>query len=609
MILHHLVQYYQRKNNDANSDVAPEGFEFKEIPFMIVINEQGKFITLEDTRSEIKKNKKNKGAIYLVPKAEGRSGSKSYETSNILWDHYGYVLAEPKEVDNAHKLTPEKLKEEIEKNEIAAINQHNSFKKKVAHLHQQIPEDKGIAAVWLFLQDDEEKAKVKLSGLWEECKKIKGCNISFRLSNEITNLVCQSQELKNYLENLNTDEQNNLGICLVTGEKTEIGRLHDDIKGLSGQPTSFASVNLDSAESYGKTQGFVFPVGKKSIFEYTTALTMLLDSKNRLRIGEVSAVCWSAKSNEPLENKLVTMLLSNKDNPDEHIAEVKELYNSINDGRYSQPDDKNNFYLLGLSSNSKRIVVRFWHETTVANLSKSIAQWYDDLCMIHKEHDPNYPDYLPLPKLLGNLVLEGKIDKLSSDIVVGIMQSALDSRIALSHSVLQTVLRRNKAEQKVTYARAALIKAYLNRRIRRNELNNIKEINMALDRDRSDIGYILGRLFAVLNQIQKFSADSKINATIVDRYFGAASSTPVAVFGTLLRLSQHHLAKLRKGKLGSYVVLNKELSEIINKCQSFPNHLNLEQQGLFAIGFYHETQFLFTKDAFKTIKVDNLSEE
>lgn len=121
---------------------------------------------------------------------------------------------------------------------------------------------------------------------------------------------------------------------------------------------------------------------------------------------------------------------------------------------------------------------------------------------------------------------------------------------------------------------------------------------MSLDRNRQDIGYVLGRLFAVLEKTQA-EANPGLNTTIADRYFGSASSTPIAVFGTLMRLLPHHLNKLEFE--GRAVQLQWEIRQILEHCQRFPNHLNLEQQGLFAIGYYHETQFLFTKDALKNL--------
>lgn len=578
MILHALTQYYQRKA-ESDGGVAPEGFENKEIPFIIVIDKQGKFIQLEDTREL--KNKKKIARTFLVPKGLGRSGSKSYEVSNLLWDHYGYVLA----------YAGEKGQEQADK-------QHASFTANVNELKQALPDNAGVAAVAAFLASTEEKSKVMQAANWAECAKVKGCNLSFRLVDEAVDLVCQSKAVQAYVNQANHAQSDNIpkGICLVTGKPAPIARLHNAVKGVNAKPAPFTSVNLSAFESYGKEQGFIFPVGEQAMFEYTTALNTLLASENRFRIGDVTAICWSAKPT-PLEKHLASLINGGgKDNPDAHIDAVKSLYKSLYNGKYTEPDGKEKFYLLGLSPNSARIVVRFWHETTVAALSESIAAWYGDLQMVRGENSP-YPEYMPLPRLLGNLVLDGKMENLPSDLIAQITDAALNNRV-LPVSLLQAALRRNKAEQKITYGRASLLKAYINRAIRAGRLKNMKELTMSLDRNRQDIGYVLGRLFAVLEKTQA-EANPGLNATIADRYFGSASSTPIAVFGTLMRLLPHHLNKLEFE--GRAVQLQWEIRQILEHCQKFPNHLNLEQQGLFAIGYYHETQFLFTKDALKNL--------
>ena len=580
MILHALTQYYQRKA-ESDGGVAPEGFENKEIPFIIVIDKQGKFIQLEDTREL--KNKKKVARTFLVPKGLGRSGSKSYEVSNLLWDHYGYVLA----------YAGEKGQEQADK-------QHASFTANVNELKQALPDDAGVAAVAAFLASAEEKNKVMQAANWAECAKVKGCNLSFRLIDEAVDLVCQSKSVQVYVSQANQTQSDNTpkGICLVTGKPAPIARLHNAIKGVNTKPAPFTSVNLSAFESYGKEQGFIFPVGEQAMFEYTTALNTLLAGENRFRIGDVTALCWSAKPT-PLEESLASLINGGgKDNPDAHIDAVKSLYKSLYNGKYTEHDGKEKFYLLGLSPNSARIVVRFWHETTVAALSESIAAWYDDLQMVRNTNG-KYPDpeFMPLMQLLRNLVFEGKDDNLSSDLIAQVTDAALNNRV-LPVSLLQTALRRNKAEQKITYGRASLLKAYINRAIRAGRLKNMKELTMSLDRNRQDIGYVLGRLFAVLEKTQA-EANPGLNATIADRYFGSASSTPIAVFGTLMRLLPHHLNKLEFE--GRAVQLQWEIRQILEHCQRFPNHLNLEQQGLFAIGYYHETQFLFTKDALKNL--------
>lgn len=582
MILHALTQYYQRKA-ESDGGVAPEGFENKEIPFIIVIDKQGNFIQLEDTREL--KGKKKVGRTFLVPKGLGRSGSKSYEVSNILWDHYGYVLAYAGE-----------------KGQEQADRQHASFTSKVNELKQALPDDAGVAAVAAFLASAAEKSKAMQAANWVECAKVKGCNLSFRLVDEAVDLVCQSKAVRAYVSQANQAQSDNVpkGICLVTGKPAPIARLHNAVKGVNAKPAPFTSVNLSAFESYGKEQGFIFPVGEQAMFEYTTALNTLLAGQNHFRIGDVTAVCWSAKPT-PLEESLASLISGGgKDNPDEHIDAVKTLYKSLYNGQYQKPDGKEKFYLLGLSPNSARIIVRFWHETTVATLSEGIAAWYDDLQMVHGENSP-YPEYMPLPRLLGNLVLDGKMENLPSDLIAQVTDAALNNRV-LPVSLLQAALRRNKAEQKITYGRASLLKAYINRAIRAGRLKNMKELTMSLDRNRQDIGYVLGRLFAVLEKTQD-EANPGLNATIADRYFGSASSTPIAVFGTLIRLSKHHLSKLNTEKYrGKRIFLEKLFQEIIGKIDNFPNHLDINHQVLFGIGYYHQKQDFFQSNSTETIK-------
>lgn len=590
MILHALTQYYQRK---AKSDggIAQEGFENKEIPFIIVIDKQGNFIQLEDTREL--KDKKKVGRTFLVPKGLGRSGSKSYEVSNLLWDHYGYVLA----------YAGEKGQEQADK-------QHVSFTANVNELKQALPDDAGVAAVAAFLASAEEKSKVMQAANWAECAKVKGCNLSFRLVEEAVDLVCQSKSVQDHLlksgqeyVDIEKSKDKFYGICLITGKKTKIANLHTDIKGINKTPKSpFVSANLEAFKSYGKgnnkDNGLMYPIGEQAMFEYTTALNTLLAGENRFRIGDVTAICWSAKPT-PLEEYLASLISGGgKDNPDAHIDAVKSLYKSLYNGKYTKPDGKEKFYLLGLSPNSARIVVRFWHETTVAALSESIAVWYDDLQMVRGENSP-YPEYMPLPRLLGNLVLDGKMENLPSDLIAQVTDAALNNRV-LPVSLLQAALQRNKAEQKITYGRASLLKAYINRAIRAGRLKNMKELTMSLDRNRQDIGYVLGRLFAVLEKTQA-EANPGLNATIADRYFGSASSTPIAVFGTLIRLSKHHLSKLNTEQYrGKRIFLEKLFQEIIGKIDNFPNHLDINHQVLFGVGYYHQKQDFFQSNSTET---------
>jgi CRISPR-associated protein Csd1 len=159
---------------------------------------------------------------------------------------------------------------------------------------------------------------------------------------------------------------------------------------------------------------------------------------------------------------------------------------------------------------------------------------------------------------------------------------------AYPRALLTATVERIRAEQNVGYYRAALIKAYL---VRNNRLlrRNIKEVGMSLDKDQGNEGYLLGRLFAVLEKAQK-DAIPGANTTIKDRFYGSASSTPSVVFPQLLRLAQHHIQKSQYGG-----IIEKAIEEITARVQAFPTHLSLENQGMFALGYYHQKPEMYKK--------------
>lgn len=119
-----------------------------------------------------------------------------------------------------------------------------------------------------------------------------------------------------------------------------------------------------------------------------------------------------------------------------------------------------------------------------------------------------------------------------------------------------------------------------------------------LDLSNANPAYRLGRLFAALEKIQE-EASPGLNATIRDRYYGAASSTPVSVFTTLLRLKNHHIGKLSPGRATQ---MEKLLGEILGEVSDFPRQLALPDQGRFALGYYHQRQAFFTKSTLEEKK-------
>jgi len=578
MILQALCDYYDRKQDD----LPPFGFEEKAIPFIIVIDASGEFIQLQDNR-EIENGKTTIKPVR-VPKASGRSGAKSYETAYCLWDHYGYIVAQPK----LAKPTDTPKEKEI----TDAKKQHESFKTLVSFLSKELPDDDGVKAVDLFLNAEHEIDKLRSSEIWHECLKIKGCNLTFKLSGK-NYLVCQSEQVINWVKQQPLAESNVVnGFCLITGEKTKIVRLHDSIAGVNQKPAPLAAINEPAYTSFGKDKGFNFPVSAESSFKYAASLNHLLrkSSKTKFRIAETTYVCWADKTNV-LENVFASIFTDAKDDPDSTARAVKSLFSTIHNGAYLENNGRDKFYVLGLAPNSARIVVRYWQVGTIAEFSEKITQWFNDIDIVGRDHY----GFSPLKKLLRATALQYKDDNISPNLPADVVRSIL-SGTRLPETFMQAALRRIKSEKgNVSFNRACILKAYLNRKYRFSTTNQ-RELTVSLNKEEKRIGYCLGRLFAVLEKLQE-DAQPGIKATIRDRYYSSASSTPKTVFGTLVRLSTHHLKKLENP--GWRINAEKRIGEVMACIAEFPSHLNLENQGLFAIGYYHQKQDFYTKNTDK----------
>ena len=254
MILQALNEYYDRKSQD----LPPFGFEEKAIPFIIIIDEDGKFINLEANSETV--DGKSAVAPLRVPRASGRSGAKSYETAYCLWDHYGYVAAQPKLAKPDASPT--------KKDSDDARKQHQSFKRVVDRIASDLPNDLGVQAVKRFLNSLEEIDKLKNHDNWLECLKIKGCNLTFRLAGQ-PQIVCQSEQVIHWVKEQELPKDSTQkGFCLITGDESEIVRLHDMVSGVNQKPAPLAAINEKAYESYNKDKGFNFPASAKSVFKY-----------------------------------------------------------------------------------------------------------------------------------------------------------------------------------------------------------------------------------------------------------------------------------------------------------------------------------------------------
>ena len=565
MILQALHDYYEWKKADPESGLAPPGFELKEIPFVIEIDAQGNPVQIEDTREG--EGKKKRARAFLVPQGVKKTSGIA---ANLLWDNAAYVLGV------ATKGKPERVEE-----------QRQAFIAKVESLPTSVRTDAGVQAVLRFLQRANAESLSQRTE-WPEIVETVP-NLTFRLQGD-TNLVCQRPAAVEAIktEQGTTDAD---GLCLVTGETGEIERLHTAIKGVWGAQTTGANIvsfNLDAFNSYGKAQGANAPISKHAAFRYTTALNHLLrkDSPQRLRVGDASVVFWADRPTEWETGVVDIFGEPTKDDPDRNVRAVTSLYSAIDHGLLENDTGRTRFFALGLAPNAARIAIRFWQHGTVAEMAGRIKQHFDDLAI---ERVPRDPPYLSLFRLLVSVATQGKKDNIPPNLGGELMRSIL-AGLPYPQTLLAAAVRRIRAEHEVTYARAALIKGCINRATRYANPNSKEELTMSLDEASMNVGYRLGRLFAVLEKIQE-EANPGLNATIRDRFYGAASSTPVTVFSTLLKLKNHHLSKLENR--GRAVNLEKRLGEIMEGLSDFPTQLPIADQGRFAIGYYHQRQDFF----------------
>lgn len=577
MILQALMGYYNRKAAaDSGNEFPPEGWEWKQIPFVILLNQDGELDQIEDTREGEGKEKRAKS--FLVPRAVKRTSGIS---ANLLWDNTEYIFGTARKKEGQSKW----------KGEVSNKQKKKAF---LDRLKNELGTIEAIKTVIHFLEGITEE-ELSSDGNWEE---IRDTNpyLSFRMSNDLE-LICRRTEVVEAISRRVSASAygSNEGICLVTGERTRIKTVHSAIKGVYKAQSSGANIvsfNLETFKSYGKEQGLNAPVGNKAEFCYTTALNWLLahDSRQHMLIGDASVVFWSSEQSS-FESAFASFFSDPyRDDPDANTQNIRALFNSIKTGAYLRDNPKTLFYILGLSPNIARLSVRFWEASTIGTFSDRIRQYFEDFAIVKP---PKEPEYYSINRVLRSLSIQDKSENIPPNLAGDLMKAILGGT-PYPATLLQAAIRRIHSDtgNRVKAVRAAVIKAYLNRYHRYSLSDRQKEITMELDVSQPSIGYQLGRLFAALEKIQ-LEANPGINTTILEKYYGAACGTPVVVFPTLLRLKNHHIEKLENR--GRAVYFDKLLGEIIGKFTDFPANLDLHEQGRFAIGYYHQKQAFFTK--------------
>lgn len=428
----------------------------------------------------------------------------------------------------------------------------------------------------------------------------KGGNLLFCLINEL-GTVTEAQNVPEIqaawdASVSNSSERSAFGRCLVTGDEDTIAMLHPSIKGVVGAQSSGASLvsfNALAFESYGrnKGQGLNAPVGNHAAFAYGEALNYMLREKNyHSLLGSATLVYWAETAQSAYSDCFAALLGTNEDMTQNTLDGVMKAIRLGQGLQWENVplDSRTPFYILGLSPNASRLSVRFFLQGTFGDFAANLARHQERLNIIRPSFDQR--ETLSAYSLLKETANPNSRDKLPPSHLVGDLLRAILGDTPYPVSLLTQTELRIHAEHNVSRGKAAILKAWL---LKNGSNPQYKEvIDVQLNEQTNYAPYVLGRLFAVLESLQQ-KANPGINATIMDRYFNAACATPSIVFPTLLKLAQSHLKKL---DTGYFIYYDKQMTELCGRLtDSYPARLNLQDQGIFQLGYYHQKQKFFTK--------------
>jgi len=578
MILQALIELYENLVKQGKLDQP--GWQEIKVMHALMLNEDGALVRVVPLMRPDplgKKGKMQPGLMKLPAQVKRTVGI----APNFLCDNSSYMLG----VDAKGK--PQRSKDCF----AACGDHHKALLASVEH--------QAARAVIRFFENWQPECAHEhpaLAPVWDEI--ISGGNIVFMFGIDYIHDIPQIRDVWNAAY---SDGDGGISMrCLVTGEMGAIARLHPSIKGVRNAQSSGASLvsfNAPAYDSFGRDggQGANAPVGQRAAFAYGAALNYLVSKQaHRVYLGDMTIVFWAEDAaEEPVA--CFSALIGNTDIMAEE--DLRNLMKGLVSGKAVKWQNVpinpyNRFFVLGLSPNAARLSVRFFIQESFGTLATRMERHYERLEIAKPKFDTR--ERLSVWSLLEETVNARSRDKSASPQMSGdILRAILTGGLYPATLLNQTELR-IRAEHKITRGRAAIIKAYLLRNV--CEYGNNDEYKGALQVDLNENSkypaYMLGRLFSVLEALQE-AANPNINSTITDRYFNSASATPAVVFPQLIRLAQAHLKKLSEG---NRTYFNKQITDLLGRFDSeYPTRLGLHDQGIFQIGYYHQTQKRYEK--------------
>ena len=572
MILQALVRLYEALA--AQDRIARSGWSRSDITFALCIDGDGKLERLVDLRQEVPSGKKMvlRPRSMTLPAAVKRSSGVA---ANFLWDNAGYLLG----IDDKGK--PERTRQCFEA---------------CGALHREAldgMESPVAKAILRFFETWKPEEEGEHPAIQEHLDRLyAGGNLTFRVDGQF---AADDPDIRAAWQKRYDAGEGETMQCLVTGQKDLIEPVHPSVKGLRGGQSSggaLVSFNAPAFCSYGREQSYNAPVGKYAAFAYTSALNYLLADKNNVySLGDASVLFW-AEGGEPAFQDMMGAMTFGKETRYSD-GDLRDMAKKLVEGKPvdfdgTKLDPNTTFYILAISPNAARISVRFFLRNSFGHLLENVTAHHERIEIVRPSYEKF--DTLPLWAMLRETVNLNSKDKSPSPILAGAVARAIFSGERYPAALLEQTMLRIRAERSITRGRAAILKAYY----LKNETSECpKEVlTVSLNEASTNPAYTLGRLFSVYEALQE-SANPGINATIRDRYFNSAMSSPGTIFPTLDKLAKAHLRKLDKGLRISYEKQIGTLKEVFS--ESYPARLTLPQQGSFDLGYYHQTQKRYTK--------------
>lgn len=605
MILSELYKLYGRLEEDPEFEESlPRlGTSKQKMSFLVVLTPDGRLFDIQDAKIQKNlppktKNGKAKTIFVthdlIVPGGERKTGKGA--NPHLLWDKPEYMLG------ICPDGTKPKEKDKVKARDIlfpAFREQHHLFRTKYG-LH-----DPGLDAVVAFL-DSWDPANIP-EDIREKINQY-GDNFGTFAIQGKTGYVFEAPAVKKAClrEELETDSSAPRGTCLITGKNDmHLARIVETKVKLGSNPGGTAIVSFDKSAfcSYGKEQTYNAPLSEEAAFKAHNALNLLIsDPRYHFKLADTTVVFWTGKKTRTegfLSCVFNPPTVSNGPAMNAALAQSIQTFWEIV-ARAGDPDlsdlgddASTPFFMLGIEPNAARIVVRFWHESSLGDFVRRLQRHAQDMAI--EKTFPDDPDHIPLWMLLLQTAREAK--GIPPLLAGSLLRSVLEG-LPYPEALYQLTLNRINVGHdkyhvgnKVSYCKAAVVKAFLSRN------TNQKGLTMALNPENKTPAYLLGRLFATLEMTQN-DASGGVNAGVGDKFYSSASATPRIVFPTLLDLFRKWIKKLSSDKPGLAVVRDKLVGEILDDIDStkgFPSQLSLEERGLFALGYYQQTRAFFTK--------------